>query len=103
MESVATRPTASFTIFHRISSGDGGFTCDTCGLRRHGTFPRAADVFAVASQHLNLCRGALHNRPIEGVAIVNGTKHCAVLRNGIMIIALPTVFDHTNSAVRVVA
>ncbi|HKR63450.1 MAG TPA: hypothetical protein VJZ00_06930 [Thermoanaerobaculia bacterium] len=103
MDTIRTRPTAPFAIFHRTLSGEGGFSCETCGVRRHGTFPRAADVFAVAAQHLGLCRGAVRNRPIEGTAILDGATHGVVLRDAVMILALPTVFATGRSAMRVVA
>jgi hypothetical protein len=103
MTVITTRPTAPFTIFYRTSSGDGGFACETCGMRSHGTYARVSDAFAVASQHLNLCRGALRNRPVEGLAILDGVTHGVVLREGMMIVALQTVFESARSAVRVVA
>jgi hypothetical protein len=92
MDIVASRPTAPFTIFFRTVSGEGGFFCYTCGTRRHDNFSRVSDVFAVASQHLNLCRGALRDRPIEGTAIIDGAPQCAVLRDGFMIVTLPPLF-----------
>jgi hypothetical protein len=97
------RDSAPFTIFYRTSSGEGGYTCQTCNCRRHDTFPRATDAFAVAAQHLNVCRAALSHRPVEGVAIVDGAKRDVVLRDGIMVLAMETVFRSTSSAVRVVA
>jgi hypothetical protein len=103
MELISSRPTAPFTIFHRSMTGEGGYSCETCRSRRHGTFVRASDTFAIAAQHLNLCRGALRNRPIEGVAILDGTTHGVVLRDGVMVLALHTVFATSGSAVRVVA
>jgi hypothetical protein len=103
MQTISSRPTAPFTIFYRTATGDGGYTCQTCGARRHDAFPRASDAFAVASQHLNVCRGALRNRPVEGVAILDGSTHGVVLRDGVMILALHTVFASNGSAVRVVA
>ncbi|MDP9194281.1 MAG: hypothetical protein M3P06_21505 [Acidobacteriota bacterium] len=103
MEWISSRPTAPFTIFHRSMTGEGGYSCETCGTRRHGTFLRASDAFAIAAQHLNLCRGALRNRPIEGVAILDGSSHGVVLREGVMTLALHTVFASSRSAVRVVA
>jgi len=98
-----TRETAPFTVFYRTSSGEGGYSCDTCGTRRHDTFPRVADAFAAATQHLNLCRGALAHRPLEGSAIIDGAKHGAVLREGIMILALNPVFANSEKPVRVIA
>jgi hypothetical protein len=95
------RPTAPFTVFYRAASGEGGFACRTCAARRHGNFDRVSDVFAVATQHLNLCRVALRGRPLEGVAILDGAAHGLVLREGLMIVALPTVFD--GRAVRLIA
>jgi len=102
MELLSSRPTAPFTIFHRSMTGEGGYSCETCGTRRHGTFLRSSDPFAIAAQHLNLCRGALRNRPVEGLAILDGTSHGVVLRDGVMILALHTVFASGHSAVRVV-
>ena len=84
-------------------TGEGGYSCEVCRTRRHGTFLRASDVFAIAAQHLNLCRGAVRNRPVEGVAILDGATHGVVLRDGVMILALHTVFASSGSAVRVVA
>lgn len=103
MELIHTRPTAPFTIFYRTLRGEGGYSCETCGARRHDVFLRASDAFAVAAQHLNLCRGALRNRPVEGLAIIDGSTHGVVLREGVMILALHTVFASSGSAVRVVA
>jgi hypothetical protein len=103
MELLSSRPTAPFTIFHRSMTGDGGYSCETCGTRRHGTFLRTSDTFAIAAQHLNLCRGALRNRPVEGLAILDGSSHGVVLRDGVMILALHTVFASSRGAVRVVA
>ena len=98
-----SRETAPFTIFYRTASGEGGYTCETCGARRHDTFPRASDAFAVATQHLNLCRAALSHRPIEGVAIVDGALQTAILRDGIMVLTVDTVFKSDSPAVRVIA
>jgi hypothetical protein len=103
MEMLRSRPTSPFTIFHRTVTGEGGYICETCGTRRHDTFRRASDAFAVATQHLNLCRGALRNRPVEGLAILDGAMHGVILRDGLMIVALPTVFATGSSAGRVVA
>ena len=97
------RDSAPFTIFYRTSSGEGGYTCQTCNSRRHDTFPRASDAFAVAAQHLNVCRAALSHRPVEGAAIVDGDMHAVVLRDGIMVLAMKTLFRNASSAVRVVA
>jgi hypothetical protein len=97
------RDSAPFTIFYRTSTGDGGYACQTCGNRRHDTFPRAADVFAVAAQHLNVCRAALSHRPVEGEAILDGAKRGVVLRDGIMVLSMETVFHSVPGAARVVA
>lgn len=86
------RETAPFTLFYRSRTREGGYGCDTCHLRRHDTFGRLSDVSAVAMQHLNICRGALRHRPIEGTALVDGTTYGVVLREGVMILALPTTF-----------
>lgn len=101
--SITARPTAPFTVFYRRLSGEGGFICDSCHERRHDAFARASDAFAVAAQHLNVCRGALQHRPVEGTAILDGKKHGVVLRNGIMILALPSVFHSAPYPARVVA
>jgi hypothetical protein len=98
-----TRATAPFVVFYRTLTAEGGYTCETCGMRRHDSFARAADAFAAAAQHLNLCRAALRHRPIEGSAIIDGTKHAAVLRKGIMILALEPVFAAAPWPVRVIA
>jgi hypothetical protein len=103
VELISSRPTAPFTIFHRTVSADGGYTCETCGTRRHGAFPHLSDLFAIASQHLNLCRGSVRNRPVEGLAILDGVTHGVVLRDGVMILALHSVFGNTPGAVRVFA
>lgn len=102
MDPVAARPTAPFLVFYRRSSGDGGYLCRACSAYRHDVFSRLADVCAVAMQHLSLCRAALRHRPIEGVAIVDGESHGLVLREGVMLIALHTVFDAKPSPVRAV-
>ncbi|HVR38003.1 MAG TPA: hypothetical protein VMU84_02840 [Thermoanaerobaculia bacterium] len=102
-EEIASRPTAPFTIFYRTATGEGGFTCSTCGMHRHDVFARASDVFAVCTQHLNLCRGALRHRPIEGTAILDGAPHGVVLREGFMILALDSVFASAPRPARVVA
>lgn len=86
------RPTAPFTVFYRDATGEGGFGCETCSMRQQGVYLRASDAIAVASQHLNLCRGALRHRPVEGTAIIDGETFGAVLREVLMIVALPTVF-----------
>ncbi|HEV7764971.1 MAG TPA: hypothetical protein VGQ76_08225 [Thermoanaerobaculia bacterium] len=103
MDPIRTRPTAPFTIFYRTMTAEGGYVCETCGVRRHDAFARASDAFAVASQHLNLCRGALRNRPVEGLAILDGSTHGVVLRDGVMLLMLHTVFANNGDAVRVVA
>ncbi len=97
------RPSAPFTIFYRTATGEGGFTCQTCGARRHDAFPRASDAFAVAAQHLNVCRAALSHRPVEGIAIIDGTLQVAVLRDGVMVLTVDTVFHSESRAVRVIA
>jgi hypothetical protein len=94
------RETAAFTIFFRSASGDGGYGCGTCGERRHDTFRRMNDVFAVANQHLFICRASLRHRPVEGLAIVDGRAYAVVLREGLMILALPTVFQASPYPVR---
>jgi hypothetical protein len=103
VELLSARPTAPFTIFHRTLSAEGGYTCETCGTRKHGTFSTVSEVFAMASQHLNLCRGLLRNRPVEGTAILNGVQHGVVLREGVMVLALHSVFGNDPGAVRVFA
>lgn len=92
MNIVASRPTAPFTIYYRTLSGEGAYHCGVCEMRRHDRFARVSDVFAAATQHLNLCRGALRHRPVEGSAVIDGEMHGVVLREGIMIVALPTLF-----------
>lgn len=99
---IADRTTAPFRIFYRSVSGEGCYACETCGMRRHDLFARAADVFAAAAQHLNLCRAALRHRPVEGTAILDGRSHGVVLRDGIMTLALHTLFGSGQPAVRVV-
>lgn len=74
------REAPPFTVFYRRASGEGGFACGTFTARIHGCFPRMSDAFAAATQHLNLCRDALHHRPLEGAAIIDGVKHAVVLR-----------------------
>jgi hypothetical protein len=101
MEDIRTRGTTPFTIFYRTASGEGGFKCEACNLRRHDAFPRAADAFAVAAQHLNICRAALRHRPVEGVAYIDGATHGVVLRDGIMTLALDTTFDSASRPRRV--
>jgi hypothetical protein len=83
-ENIAARPTAPFTVFYRTATGEGVFICRSCAVHRSDIFPRAADAFAVAAQHLNLCRAGLRHRPVEGSAIIDGVTHAAVLREGIM-------------------
>jgi hypothetical protein len=97
------RPTAPFAIFYRSATGEACFACRACEMRRHDLFASARDAFAVAAQHLNICRGALHHRPVEGVAILDGQEYGVVLREGFMILALPTVFEANPRPVRVVA
>ena len=96
------RDTAPFTIFYRTVTGEGGYTCQTCGARRHDTFPRVSDAFAVAAQHLNVCRAALSHRPVEGTAIVDGALQIVVLRDGVMVLTVDTVMKSDSRAVRVV-
>src|SRR5258708_17084555 len=103
MDISAIRGTAPFRIFTGTMAGEGGFACHACNVRRHDAFARAADVFAVAAQHLNLCRGDLRHRPVEGVALIDGSTHGVVLREGIMILALNTVFEAAPRPARVVA
>jgi len=98
-----SRETAPFTIFYRTASGEGGYSCETCGARRHDRFPRASDAFAVAAQHLNLCRALLSHRPVEGIAIVDGALQTVILRDGIMVLTVDTVFKSDSPAVRVIA
>ncbi len=100
---VATRPTAPFTVYYRMETGEGGFVCRTCSVYRNAEFARISDPFAAAAQHLNLCRAGLRHRPVEGSAIINGVTHGVVLREGIMILALDTVFRAAPLPVRVVA
>lgn len=93
---VHVRDTAAFTIFFRHLSGEGGYACGKCGERRHDTFPRLSDVFAVTNQHLSICRASLRHRPVEGTAIVDGRAYAVVLREGLMLLALPTVFREAS-------
>ena len=102
-ESIESRPTAPYTIFFRNVTGEGGFNCRSCGERRHGTYARVSDAFAVAAQHLNLCRAAVRHRPVEGNAILDGVMHAVVLREGIMVLAVDAVFHTAPTPVRVVA
>lgn len=97
------RVTAPFKVFYRTTTGEGGFGCETCGTRRQGVYVHASDAIAVATQHLNLCRGALRHRPVEGTAFIDGEALGAVLREGLMIVALPTVFAAAPHPVRVIA
>jgi len=97
------RDSAPFTIFYRTVSGEGGFTCQSCGARRHDNFPRVSDAFAVAAQHLNVCRAALSHRPVEGIAIIDGALQVVVLRDGVMVLTVDTVFKSDSRAVRVIA
>src|SRR5687767_5112068 len=94
------RLTAPFTVFYRRASGEGGYACETCSARRHGTFERMSDVFAAATQHLDLCRGALRHRPVEGTAIIDGNRQAAILRAEIMIVTMNTVFRVAPQPVR---
>src|SRR5436305_3379284 len=96
------RDSAPFTIFYRTASGEGGYGCQTCGCRRHDRFPRVADAFAVAAQHLNLCRAALSHRPVEGAAIIDGALLIVVLRDGVMVLTVDTVMKSDSRAIRVV-
>lgn len=102
MNGLEGRATAPFNVFYRKATSEGGFGCETCGTRQHGVYLRASDAIAVATQHLNLCRGALRHRPIEGTAIIDGETFGAVLREGLMIVALPTVFAAAPRPIRVV-
>jgi hypothetical protein len=97
---VRGRETAAFTIFFRSVSGEGGYGCGTCGEHRHDTFRRLNDVFAIANQHMSICRAVLRHRPVEGTAIVDGRAYAVVLRDGLMILALPTVFETSPYPVR---
>jgi hypothetical protein len=101
-ESIASRPTAPFTVFYRTATGDGGFICHACPFQRNGTFPRYSDAFAVAAQHLNVCRGAVRHRPVEGDAILDGDMHTVVLREGIMVLAVDAVFRAAPAPLRLV-
>lgn len=103
MDLLNTRGTAPFTVFYRTQTGEGGYVCQTCNARRHDVFPVVADAFAVAAQHLNLCRAALRHRPVEGQAFLDGTTHAVVLRDGIMVLALHTVFAAGPNPMRVIA
>lgn len=102
-ELITQRPTAPFVIFYRTASGEGGFSCQRCSVSRSDSFSRASDVFAVAAQHLNICRSAMRHRPIEGTAIIDGRAQAAVLREGILVVSLKTVFRAGPLPVRVVA
>jgi len=102
-ESIAARPTAPFTVFYRTATGEGGFICRSCPVHRNDAFARLGDAFAAAAQHLNLCRAAVRHRPVEGSAIIDGVMHGVVLRDGIMILALDTVFRAAPAPIRVVA
>jgi hypothetical protein len=97
------RPTAPFAIFYRSVTGESCFACHACAIRRHDTFTSVRDAFAVAAQHLTLCRGAMLHRPVEGVAFIDGREHGLVLREGFMILALPSAFETSPRLVRVVA
>ena len=103
IDSISSRPTAPFLVFYRTATGEGGFICHCCDFHRNGIFPRLSDTFAVAAQHLNLCRAAVRHRPVEGSAIIDGTTHATVLRDGIMILAVDSVFRAAPNPVRVVA
>jgi len=103
MQAAATRPTAPFTVFHRSATGEGGYRCQTCGSFRADTFPQQTDAFAVALQHLSICRSLLRHRPVEGVAILDGKAHGVVLRDGFMLMTLDTVFATGSNAVRLIA
>jgi hypothetical protein len=97
------RVTAPFTIFFRTISGEGGYGCETCRSHRHDSFRRMSDVFAVAAHHLNLCRAAMRGRPVEGAAIIDGTKYGVVLRDGVMLVAMQPAFGSCQPAVRLIA
>jgi hypothetical protein len=85
------RDAAPFTIFYRTASGEGGYGCQTCGARRHDRFPRISDAFAAAAHHLSVCRAAVCDQPVEGVALIDGDLRPVVLREGIMVLALEHV------------
>lgn len=103
MSAMHDRPTAPFTVFHRAMTGEGGFSCRRCGVLRHGSFGRVSDAFAVATQHLLICRADLQGRLLEGTAILDGRTHAAILREGIMLVSLEPVFATGQSAVRLIA
>ena len=100
---IESRPTAPFTVYYRTATGEGGFACRACAVHRTDTFPRAADAFAVATQHLNLCRASVRHRPVEGSAIIDGTLHTVVLREGIMILAVGSVFQSAPAPMRLIS
>jgi hypothetical protein len=102
-DAIATRPTAPFTVFYRTATGEGGFICRLCSIHRNDVFPVVSDAFAVAAQHLNLCRAVLRHRPVEGTALIDGATHAVVLREGIMILAVDAVFNAVPFPVRVIA
>jgi hypothetical protein len=85
------RLTASYTVFYRTSTREGGYICRACGAYRHGAFEHVSDAFAVATQHLTLCRASLRQRPVEGFGILDGMPAGLVLREGLMVVALPTI------------
>jgi hypothetical protein len=103
LHALTSRPTASFTIFFRTTSGEGGYLCHTCGASCADQFARIGHAFAVANQHLSLCRAAVRHRPLEGSAVIDGKKHAVVLRDGMMIVALDSVFRAGPSPMRVIA
>jgi hypothetical protein len=103
LEPLTSRPTASFTIFFRTISGEGGYLCHACGSSCADRFSRLGHAFAVANQHLSLCRAAVRHRPLEGSAVIDGKKHTVVLRDGMMVVALDSVFGAAPSPMRVIA
>lgn len=83
---------ASFTVFYRAYSGEGGYICRSCEVYRNSTFSSVVDAFALAVQHLNTCQSVVPPQPREGTAIVNGDRHPLVFHEGVMILAVNVVF-----------
>jgi hypothetical protein len=103
MSSIDSRPTAPFLVFYRSGSGEGGFRCRRCKEVRHGSFERVADVFALATQHLLVCRADRRDRVVEGTALLDGQTHTVLLRDGVMVLSLEPVFAGGQGALRVIA
>jgi hypothetical protein len=100
MDLLATRPTATFRLFFRTRSGEGGYSCGSCGTRHHDIFMRLSHLASLVATHLRFCRAVVQHRPVEGSAIIDGVMHAVVLRDGLLVVALGTVFEAARPAIR---